>query len=155
MSFQEKRKRRKKGNGLGSKKDYRKERANKTTQSLNHVVMLVYNYLYNSLYQFTIMFFIYVLQTNLDEECSCGVDEEIDFVDDEDDDYDGAQSNVWLFYILALNELIYLYLYLFQEREDSDETRDHIDELFRENIQLIERVVRKVCFICLCETFVF
>ncbi|XP_050429543.1 gametogenetin-binding protein 2-like isoform X2 [Adelges cooleyi] len=63
---------------------------------------------------------------NPDEDCSCEVDEEvdygeddIDYVDDEDED-DGVQSN---------------------EREDSDETCDHLDDNCTcENIQLVERV---------------
>ncbi|XP_050532823.1 gametogenetin-binding protein 2-like isoform X2 [Daktulosphaira vitifoliae] len=69
-------------------------------------------------------------EANLDEDCSCEIDEEVDFVEDDidyvddDDDDDGVQSN---------------------EREDSDETTcDHIDDNCScENVQLIERV-RKI-----------
>ncbi|KAL5232912.1 hypothetical protein ACI65C_000322 [Semiaphis heraclei] len=62
------------------------------------------------------------------DDCSCvDVDEEIDFVDDvddEDDDYDGVQSD---------------------EREDSDENCDHVDNKCTcENIQLIERVRKQL-----------
>ncbi|VVC25771.1 Hypothetical protein CINCED_3A025038 [Cinara cedri] len=60
---------------------------------------------------------------SLDEDCLCDVDEEIDFGGDidDDDDYDGAQSN---------------------EREDSDEICDHIDEDCR--CEVIERVKKQL-----------